>query len=149
MYLNGVTRDYPWTRWDGPDVLFGGGAEVSLCLLLPLTLYQKTDGSIRQDYLPSNANRNVSQFDRWAARGYSVVHDNTTLAQIPLNQRALGIFNTGSLRLFFDLILFSFFSTLQETCLLGSIETSTRTRSTTPSPGTELEELSTFPDSRK
>lgn len=27
QYLNGVTANYSWTEWDGPQVLLGGGAE--------------------------------------------------------------------------------------------------------------------------
>ena len=27
QYLKGVTANYSWTEWDGPQVLFGGGAE--------------------------------------------------------------------------------------------------------------------------
>lgn len=30
QFLQGVTSTFPWTKWDGVDVLFGGGAEYFL-----------------------------------------------------------------------------------------------------------------------
>ena len=55
QYLNGVSANYSWTHWDGPDVLFGGGAE---------------------NWTPNPQNGNTTTWTKWQDRGYSFVTNN-------------------------------------------------------------------------
>ncbi|OBT49669.1 hypothetical protein VE04_09689, partial [Pseudogymnoascus sp. 24MN13] len=74
--LNGVTN-YTWTPFDGPDVVFGSGAEN----------FNPGEGSYQgKDY--------VEEFRK---KGYKVAMDNTTLATLPSKERALGLFSTSNL----------------------------------------------------
>ncbi|KAK1923210.1 alkaline phosphatase [Papiliotrema laurentii] len=86
QFLNGVGANYSWTNWEGVDLLFGGGAE---------------------NFLPSAANGNVSQFDRWAEHGYQVGHTNTELQAFDNAQRALGIFTQGNISTWLDQNVFT------------------------------------------
>ncbi|KAK4053805.1 hypothetical protein OIV83_001461 [Microbotryomycetes sp. JL201] len=81
QFLNGVTSNYSWTKWDGPEVLFGGGAI---------------------DFLPRESNSNVSKIDKFAAAGYQVVHDKTSLQKLDVTQRALGLFTSGNMATWLD-----------------------------------------------
>lgn len=81
QYLNGVSGNYSWFPWQGVDVLFGGGAE---------------------SFLPSPANGNVSQFERWATYGYQVGYNNTQLQAFDNSQRALGLFTQGNISTWLD-----------------------------------------------
>ncbi len=75
-----------WTDWKGVDLLFGGGAE---------------------NFLPSAANGNVSQFDRWAESGYQVGYTNTDLQAFDNAERALGIFTQGNISTWLDQNVFT------------------------------------------
>ncbi|CDZ97713.1 alkaline phosphatase [Phaffia rhodozyma] len=83
QFLTGVSSNYSseWTKWDGVDVLFGGGAE---------------------NFLPGAANKNISQFDRWADAGYQVVHDKTGITALDNAKRALGIVCQSSMATWLD-----------------------------------------------
>ncbi|OBT43127.1 hypothetical protein VE00_07677 [Pseudogymnoascus sp. WSF 3629] len=79
--LNGVTN-YTWTPFDGPDVVFGAGAEN----------FNPGSGSyLGKDY--------VEEFRK---KGYKVALDNTTLATLPSKERALGLFSTSNLPVWLD-----------------------------------------------
>ncbi|KAL2376317.1 hypothetical protein RJZ90_007587, partial [Blastomyces dermatitidis] len=79
-YFQGSTN-YTWTEWDGPDVLFGGGAE---------------------DFLPASAYLGQDYYKLFAEKGYSVSWNNTALAQAPNTQRALGVFSKGVMAKWLD-----------------------------------------------
>ncbi|WWC72706.1 uncharacterized protein I206_106670 [Kwoniella pini CBS 10737] len=81
QYLNGVSGNYSWYPWQGVDLLFGGGAE---------------------NFLPSNANGNVSQFERWSSYGYQVGYTKTELEAFDNSQRALAIFTQGNISTWLD-----------------------------------------------
>lgn len=79
--LNGVTN-YTWTPFNGPDVVFGAGAEN----------YLPGSGSYKgQDY--------VSKFRQ---KGYSVSMNNTSLATLSNSTKALGLFCTSNLPVWLD-----------------------------------------------
>ncbi|ODH44792.1 hypothetical protein ACO22_00693 [Paracoccidioides brasiliensis] len=79
-FYNGVTN-YSWTRWDGPDVLFGGGAE---------------------NFLPGKSHENQNYYNLFAEKGYSISWNNTALAEAPNNRKALGVFSTGVMAKWLD-----------------------------------------------
>lgn len=81
QYLNGVAANYSWTHWDGPDVLFGGGAE---------------------NWTPNPQNGNTTTWTKWQDRGYSFVTNNTALQQIDTSKRALGLFTQGNISTWLD-----------------------------------------------
>ncbi len=74
--LNGVTN-YTWTKFDGPDVLFGAGAENFL---------PGKDSYKSQDY-----------FKLFQNKGYSLSLNNTSLAKASNTTKALGLFCTSNL----------------------------------------------------
>lgn len=86
QFLDGVTSNYTWTKWDGADVLFGGGGA---------------------DFLPRNSNGNVSKIERWQERGYQVVHDNTSLHALGTEGRALGLFSSSTMPVWLDRNVFT------------------------------------------
>lgn len=80
--LTGVTANYSWTNWDGPDVLFGGGGA---------------------DFLPKAGNGNISQVARWMKAGYGFVSNKTELAALPVDgKRALGLFSSSTMSTWLD-----------------------------------------------
>ena len=70
-----------WYKWDGPDVLFGGGAE---------------------NFVAGPGNGNKSSIDAFRAKGYSFATNATSLARLPNDQRALGLFTQGNLSTWLD-----------------------------------------------
>lgn len=86
QFLDGVSANYTWTKWDGPDVLFGGGGA---------------------DFLPRNSNGNTSKIERWEERGYSVVHDKTSLKALGTDGRALGLFSASTMPVWLDRNVFT------------------------------------------
>lgn len=83
-FLNGITN-YTWTKWDGPDVLFGGGAE--------------------QFYPPSLGGKtyqNKSYYDEFSKKGYQVVLNRTSLLAAPSKEKTLGIFTTSNMAKWLD-----------------------------------------------
>ncbi len=79
--LNGVTN-YTWTKFDGPDVLFGAGAE---------------------NFLPgSGSYKGQDYFKLFANKGYSVSLNNTSLATASNTSKALGVFCTSNLPVWLD-----------------------------------------------
>ena len=80
-YLHGLTN-YSWTTWDGPDVLFGGGAE---------QFYPNEESFKGQDY-----------YALFAAQNYSVVLNNTALQASDNSSRHLGIFSVSNMAKWLD-----------------------------------------------
>ncbi|KAF9888144.1 hypothetical protein FE257_009280 [Aspergillus nanangensis] len=79
-YLNGTLSDFDWTKWDGPDVLFGAGAENFL-----------TSEDAPRDY-----------YKLFAEKGYSVSLNKTALQAAPNDRRALGVFQISNLLTWLD-----------------------------------------------
>ncbi|PKY08447.1 alkaline phosphatase [Aspergillus campestris IBT 28561] len=78
-FLEGL-HSHAWTDWNGPDVLFGAGAENFL-----------TSKDAPRDY-----------YDLFAEKGYSVSWNKTALQSAPNDQRALGVFQTSNLATWLD-----------------------------------------------
>jgi alkaline phosphatase len=83
-FLNGITN-YTWTKWDGPDVLFGGGAE---------QFYSPALGGISY--------QNKTYYDEFAKKGYQVLQNRTSLMAAPNSERALGVFSTSNMAKWLD-----------------------------------------------
>jgi alkaline phosphatase len=83
-FLNGITN-YTWTEWDGPDVLFGGGAEQFYSPELGGVTYQ-----------------NKTYYDEFANKGYQVLQNRTALLAAPSNEKSLGIFTTSNMAKWLD-----------------------------------------------
>ncbi|KAL1955297.1 hypothetical protein VTO42DRAFT_8829 [Malbranchea cinnamomea] len=79
-YYHGLTN-YTWSEFDGPDVLFGGGAE---------------------NFLPEESYQGQDYYQLFAERGYSISWNHTALMQAPNNTRALGLFTTGNMATWLD-----------------------------------------------
>ncbi len=79
--LSGVTANYTWTNWNGPDVLFGGGAEH----------FVQAGGFGKFDHVGALQNR-----------GYAYVQNKTGLARLIDEHKALGLFCQGALPTWFD-----------------------------------------------
>ncbi|TPX17270.1 uncharacterized protein E0L32_012260 [Thyridium curvatum] len=83
--LNGVTN-YTWTKMNGPDVFFGGGAE---------------------QFLPgSGSYQGKDYYDAFAKKGYTVSLNKTSLLKADDSKKALGIFCTGNLPVWLDRNIF-------------------------------------------
>ncbi|KAL5353804.1 hypothetical protein ACLOAV_001846 [Pseudogymnoascus australis] len=79
--LNGVTN-YTWTPWNGPDVLFGGGAE---------------------NFNPGeDSYKGLDYVEEFKNKGYKVALDNTTLATLSSKERALGLFSMSTMPVWLD-----------------------------------------------
>ncbi|KAF1958723.1 alkaline phosphatase-like protein [Byssothecium circinans] len=83
-FLNGITN-YTWTKWDGPDVLFGGGAEQFYSPALGGVTYQ-----------------NKTYYDEFAKKGYKVLQNRTSLLAAPNNEKALGVFTVSNMAKWLD-----------------------------------------------
>lgn len=74
--------NYSWTKWSGPDVLFGGGAE---------------------NFLPGKrSHKGQDYYKLFKERGYSLSWNATSLAQAPNNTKALGVFSVGVMAKWLD-----------------------------------------------
>lgn len=83
-FIHGTTN-YSWTNWNGPDVLFGGGAE--------------------QFYSPSLGGKtyqNKDYYNVFAEAGYKVVQNNTALQAASNSSRTLGIFSVSNMAKWLD-----------------------------------------------
>lgn len=83
-FIHGIVN-YTWTQWDGPDVLFGGGAEQ----FLPPSLGGKT-------YI------NLDYYKVFSDAGYGIALNNTELQAAPDSERLLGIFSIGNMAKWLD-----------------------------------------------
>lgn len=83
-FLNGITN-YTWTEWDGPDVLFGGGAEQFFSPEIGGVTYQGKD-----------------YYEEFSKKGYQVIQNRTTLLNAPNDERALGIFTVSNMAKWLD-----------------------------------------------
>jgi alkaline phosphatase len=134
QFLEGV-KGKPWTKWDGPDVIFGAGGRY---------------------FMPNAKNGNVSQIDRFVDAGYKFVHDNTTLSEVGNEDRVLGIFSSENLPTWLDrhillVLLFSFssFSSTNFPPLSTARRTSPASSPGTPRTRPSLPRLPTPPVSRR
>jgi len=79
--LNGMTN-YSWTKQDGPDVFFGGGAE---------------------QFIPgSGSYKGKDYYEEFANKGYSVSLNKTSLLELGNDEKALGIFCKGTMPVWLD-----------------------------------------------
>ncbi|EPS35256.1 hypothetical protein H072_11516 [Dactylellina haptotyla CBS 200.50] len=83
-FLHG-TPNYTWVDWNGPDVLFGGGAEQ----FYPPSLGGKT--YLGKDY-----------YQEFSNAGYGVYLNKTSLLNAPNTDRALGIFSVSHMSKWLD-----------------------------------------------
>lgn len=83
-FLNGLTN-YTWSKWDGPDVLFGGGGEQFYNSTLGGKTYQDKD-----------------YYQEFAKKGYKLVHNNTQLKAASNSEKTLGIFTTSNMAKWLD-----------------------------------------------
>ncbi|KAK4251062.1 alkaline phosphatase [Corynascus novoguineensis] len=84
--LHGVSN-YSWTRTDGPDAYFGGGAE---------------------QFIPGSGSLNGKDYyAEFAKKGYSVSWNKTALLAAPNDQKALGIFCKSNLPVWLDRNIFT------------------------------------------
>ncbi|KAH8893383.1 alkaline phosphatase [Thozetella sp. PMI_491] len=84
--LNGFSN-YSWTKMDGPDAYFGGGAEQFL---------PGSGSYLGKDY-----------FQEFAKKGYSISLNKTALAAASNTSKALGIFCTSNLPVWVDRNVFT------------------------------------------
>lgn len=97
-FLNGI-QNYSWVDWNGPDVLFGGGAEQFI----------PGDGSYGgKDY-----------YEEFQNAGYNVVTNQTSLANTDPNSKTLGIFTQGNLAKWLDRNIYTSNLDVPETDPLG------------------------------
>jgi alkaline phosphatase len=81
-FIHGIVN-YTWTEWNGPDVLFGGGAE-QFCNQSGRT-YQGLD-----------------YYKVFRDAGYATVNSNTTLQAASSKNKTLGIFSTSNMAKWLD-----------------------------------------------
>ncbi|KAK4702536.1 phosphatidate phosphatase LPIN, partial [Phenoliferia sp. Uapishka_3] len=87
QYLDGVTSNYSWTNWDGPDVLFGGGGS---------------------NFIANASGTNVTHLAKFINRGYNFVTNKTSLAALAVDgKRALGLFSTSTMATWLDRNVFT------------------------------------------
>jgi len=79
--LNGVTN-YTWTKMNGPDVYFGGGAE--------------------QFYPGSGSYQGKDYYGEFAKKSYDISLNKTSLAKLTGDKKALGIFCQSNLPVWLD-----------------------------------------------
>ncbi|KAK0286323.1 hypothetical protein LTR91_012462 [Friedmanniomyces endolithicus] len=84
-YLHGIVN-YTWTPWNGPDVLFGGGAE-QFCL-------PKLGGG--PTYM------GLDYYKVFGDAGYKVVYNNTEMQAASSSDRLLGIFSVSNMAKWLD-----------------------------------------------
>ncbi|CAK1362076.1 Alkaline phosphatase H [Cercospora beticola] len=83
-FVNGIVN-YTWTEWNGPDVLFGGGAE-NFCS-------PENGGETYQD---------LDYYEVFAEAGYNVVYNKTGLEATSSEERTLGIFSQSNMAKWLD-----------------------------------------------
>lgn len=76
------------------------------------------------DFVAGPGNNNKSAIDAFQAKGYSFATNATSLAALPTDQRALGLFTQGNMR-----VLLALCALLTPSARRGSTRRSTRTRS--------------------
>lgn len=79
-FFQGLSN-YSWGNWDGPDVLFGGGAE---------------------NFLSSGSYKNQDYYKLFQDRGYSINFNNTALGKAPNDTKALGVFSVSNMAKWLD-----------------------------------------------
>ena len=82
--LNGI-NNYTWPKWNGPDVLMGGGAESFL---------ESTRGG--------SAFENKDYYKEFADKGYQVALSNSELQGLGDSDKALGIFSISHMPVWLD-----------------------------------------------
>jgi len=80
-FLNGI-KNYTWPEFNGPDVLFGGGAE---------------------QFIPSSKSfQGLDYYQQFRNKGYNVVQNNTALKNASNTERTLGIFSVSNMAKWLD-----------------------------------------------
>jgi alkaline phosphatase len=79
--LNGLTN-YTWTKMNGPDVYFGGGAE--------------------QFYPGSGSYKGLDYYAEFSKKNYTISLNKTSLSTIDTSKKALGIFCQSNLPVWLD-----------------------------------------------
>lgn len=111
QYLKGVTDMFPWTRWDGPDVLFGtfrrspalhGLISGVIKLSERSELTSAPPGGGGSDFIPNAKNNRTSYIDAFTDKGYQYATTNASLAQLDDSKRALGLFSASNLPTWVD-----------------------------------------------
>ncbi|KAJ8612464.1 hypothetical protein MRB53_037393 [Persea americana] len=87
-FLNGITN-YSWTAWDGPDVLFGGGAE---------QFYNSSAAGVT----PGVTYQGLNYYQQFAKKGYNVVQNKTSLLATSNTTKTLGIFTVSNMDVWLD-----------------------------------------------
>ncbi|KIX94153.1 uncharacterized protein Z520_10179 [Fonsecaea multimorphosa CBS 102226] len=80
-FLRGI-KNYTWTNWTGPDVLFGGGAE--------------------QFYPGKGSFQGKDYYQEFAKQNYTVVLNNTALQTSDNSSKHLGIFSVSNMAKWLD-----------------------------------------------
>ncbi|KAK3671054.1 hypothetical protein LTR78_009015 [Recurvomyces mirabilis] len=83
-FIHGIVN-YTWTQWNGPDVLFGGGAE---------QFYSPSLGGVTY--------KGLDYYKVFADAGYDVVYNNTELQAASTSDRILGIFSVSNMAKWLD-----------------------------------------------
>jgi alkaline phosphatase len=80
-FLHGITN-YTWTKWSGPDVLFGGGAE---------------------QFIPGPGSfEGLDYYKQFAKEGYTVVQNKTAMDAAKNTTKILGIFSVSNMAKWLD-----------------------------------------------
>lgn len=87
-FLHGITN-YSWTGWNGPDVLFGGGAE---------QFYTNQSAGVAA----SNTYLGRNYYDQFTSSGYALVQNNTQLQAASNSSKTLGIFTVSNMDVWLD-----------------------------------------------
>ena len=83
-FIHGIVN-YTWTAWDGPDVLFGGGAE-NFC----------------SPELGGETYMDLDYYNVFQDAGYGLVYNNTALQAASNSDRLLGIFSVSNMAKWLD-----------------------------------------------
>jgi len=83
-FIHGITN-YTWTQWNGPDVLFGGGAE---------QFYPPSLGGVTY--------QGKNYYDVFRNASYNVVMNNTALQGSSNSSKTLGIFSVSNMAKWLD-----------------------------------------------
>jgi alkaline phosphatase len=89
-YLNGI-KNYTWTDWTGPDVLFGGGAE---------NFYNSSKGG--------NTQNDKDYYNEFKKGGYNLAMNNTQLQSLDNSTKALGVFSVNVMAKVSVYVVFSY-----------------------------------------
>jgi alkaline phosphatase len=113
QFLNGLTSEFPWTRWDGPDVRksysrsYTHPQQVQLDAQADGPLRSAVFGGGGSDFIPNSKNNKTSFIDGFVDKGYQFTTTNASLEQLDDNKRALGLFAASNLPTWLDRHVFT------------------------------------------